>query len=142
MKIGEVAQQVDVSPSTIRYYEGSGILPRPERDCRGYRDYNDADLDRIRLVTGARQLRISMEDIRQIVAMHIRGETPSPRILELLRQKAAEVHERNLRLESIKQELSQLREAALDMEDRNGAGARRTNEGYLAKLTPTNSTES
>jgi DNA-binding transcriptional MerR regulator len=31
MSIGEVAQWAGVRPSTLRYYEGVGLLPPPER---------------------------------------------------------------------------------------------------------------
>lgn len=120
MKIGNIARQVDVSTSTIRYYEGAGLLPHAGRDRLGYRDYGEIDLERIKFVMGARQLGISFADIKQIVAIHDQGEMPSPRILELLRQKAEEVEQRSSRLESVKVELCRLRELALNHDRHDG----------------------
>jgi hypothetical protein len=41
MRIGEAAEAVGVNPKTIRYYEGIGLLPGPERTVSNYRDYPD-----------------------------------------------------------------------------------------------------
>lgn len=116
MRIGEIAQEVEVSTSIIRHYESQGILPPACRDSLGYRDYSQADLERIRLVVGARQLGISVADIREILAIDERGAIPSPRVLELLRRKAADVEQRRSRLEAVKRELYRLRDLALQLE--------------------------
>jgi len=137
MKIGKVARQVDVSPSTIRYYEGAGLLPRASRDCHGYRDYDEADVERIKLVTGARRLGVSLADIKYIVAIHDDGEVPSPRILELIRQKALDVDERRSRLESSKEELCRLREAALELSERKIAGGGTAHDRLSIRLDST-----
>ena len=113
MKIGEIAQQLEVSTSIIRHYEGKGLLPPACRDWLGYRNYNQADLERIKLVVGARDLGISLADIREILAIYDKGQIPSPRILELLRQKASRAEQRRHRLASVKRELHRLRDLAL-----------------------------
>jgi len=35
MKISELAKLVGVAPSTIRYYEGKGLLPKGSRNSNG-----------------------------------------------------------------------------------------------------------
>lgn len=115
MKIGEIAQQLGVSASIIRYYEGKGLLPRVNRDCAGYRRYNGADLERLEFVTGARQLSISLMDIHEILTMRDADDIPPQRLLELLREKAIEAEKRISRLKSIKLELRQIRAEALTL---------------------------
>ena len=114
MRISEVARVVEVSPSSIRHYEGNGLLPPACRDALGYRTYSQADLERIKLVTGARQLGISFADIKEILAIRDEHQSPSARILDLLREKASEVEQRNLLLASVRLELCRLRGAALE----------------------------
>jgi DNA-binding transcriptional MerR regulator len=115
MKIGEIAQQVGVSTSIIRYYEGKGLLPRVQRDSSGYRSYSEVDLDRIRLVTGARQLGICFADIREILAIRDVEEIPCKRVLELLGEKAIEAGKRIGRLRRIELELRQMHDQALTL---------------------------
>ena len=50
MKIGEVARQAGVSIDTVRFYERRGVLPEPERLPSGYRVYEPATVERIKLV--------------------------------------------------------------------------------------------
>lgn len=123
MRIGEVARQVRVSTSIIRHYERNGLLPPACRDALGYRDYSEADFERIKLVMGARDLGISIADIKEILATYDQGQTPSRRILELLGHKASEVEQRSRRLESVKLELCRLRDAALQLGQFDLAGA-------------------
>ena len=60
MKIKEFAQQTNLSAKTIRYYEEIGLWPMPPRLENGYRDYDEADVARARLVAGARRLDFSL----------------------------------------------------------------------------------
>ncbi len=115
MKIGEVAAQTGVSESTIRYYERNGVLPCPGRDCLGYRDYTDSDLARIQLVTGARRLGCSFDEIKAIIAMQDKRHVPPTEILELLADKAGEVSREMERLEHVQRELARLHNLGLTL---------------------------
>ena len=43
--------------------EGIGLLPTPEREPSGYRDYNDHDVDRLRcFIPTAQRLGLSLRD--------------------------------------------------------------------------------
>ncbi len=112
MKIGEIAQQTRVSKSIIRYYEDKGVLPRAVRDAAGYRDYGDAELQRIQLVTVARRLGCSFEEIRELVAIHEGQNLPSARLLELLKNKIVQVGEEIDRLRRVERELLELQDVA------------------------------
>jgi DNA-binding transcriptional MerR regulator/cyclopropane fatty-acyl-phospholipid synthase-like methyltransferase len=48
-RISELAHRVDLSRSTLLYYEKIGLL-RGRRRTNGYREYDDSDLQRLRLV--------------------------------------------------------------------------------------------
>jgi len=54
MKIGEGSAASGVSQRMIRHYEGIGLIGAAPRRDSGYRDYCDADLNRLRFIANAR----------------------------------------------------------------------------------------
>lgn len=113
MQIRELAQRTGVSATTIRYYESIGLLPQPERRANGYRKYTEADIDRVRLVAGARNLDLSLDDIREILALRDRREAPCRVLLDQMERKAVEIRQRITHLQRLEKELRQLRALGL-----------------------------
>jgi DNA-binding transcriptional MerR regulator len=66
MRIGELAQRVGVSTDTVRFYERSGLLPRPSRQDNNYRDYSEADAEHLRLLIDLRRLDLPLDDAARI----------------------------------------------------------------------------
>jgi MerR family transcriptional regulator, Zn(II)-responsive regulator of zntA len=92
MRIGELAERVGISADTLRFYERSGWLPRSERRNNSYREYDELDVEHIRLLIDLRRLEIPLEDASRIAAWchtgHCADTTAElPRIIE--RQRAA-----------------------------------------------------
>jgi DNA-binding transcriptional MerR regulator len=108
MKINELANLTGVSPKTIRYYESIGVLPEPHRSANGYREYEDVDMERLKLVAGARRLEFSLDDVTEIIAMRDRREAPCRMVLDKLEQKADEIAQRIAELQQLEQELRRL----------------------------------
>ncbi|MBA4399407.1 MAG: MerR family transcriptional regulator [Chloroflexi bacterium] len=108
LKIQELSQATGVSAKTIRFYEESGVLPLPPRKPNGYREYDQTDVDRLRLVAGARRLDLSLDDIQEILAMRDRREAPCRTMLERLLAKADEVAERIAGLQDLEAQLRNL----------------------------------
>jgi MerR family transcriptional regulator, redox-sensitive transcriptional activator SoxR len=65
LTISEVARQVGLKPSAIRYYEELGILPSPER-ISGQRRYDRTVLYRLAIVQRARQAGFALDEIRAL----------------------------------------------------------------------------
>jgi DNA-binding transcriptional MerR regulator len=108
MQIQALAERAGVSAKTIRYYKSIGLLPAPRRRANSYRDYGEADVDRVKLVAGARKLDFSLDDIGEILALRDRREAPCRVVLNLLEQKAAEIRQRIGQLRRLEQELQEL----------------------------------
>ena len=108
MKIQEFSKLTGVPAKTIRYYEEIGLLPAPARAENNYRQYTEQDIDRLRLVAGARQLDISLDDIREILAMRDNKEAPCRILLNRIEQKADEIKGRIRALQKLERELRQL----------------------------------
>ncbi|MGH8925116.1 MAG: heavy metal-responsive transcriptional regulator [Acidimicrobiia bacterium] len=117
MRIGELGRQVGVDPPTIRFYESVGVLPDPERTPAGYRTYRPADADRLRFVALARSLGLALDDIREILGLRDRGETPCVYVRDLLDRQADAVEQRIGELERLAGELRRLRELARTLPD-------------------------
>ena len=69
MKIGELAKRTDVPIDTVRYYEREGLIPPPIRRASGYRDYVDADVDRLRFMRRAKGLGFTLHEIRELLSL-------------------------------------------------------------------------
>jgi DNA-binding transcriptional MerR regulator len=108
MKIQEFSKLTGVPAKTIRYYEEIGLLPAPARAENNYRQYTEQDLERLRLVAGARQLDISLDDVREILAMRDSREAPCRILLNRIMQKANEIKDRIQALQRLERELREL----------------------------------
>ena len=124
MEIRELSSHTGVPTKTIRYYEEIGVLPPPARKPNGYREYTQTDIQRLRLVAGARYLDIPLAEIKEILDMRDRGEAPCTVLIDLLATKADEIEARIQELQHLQTELRQLRELGLtfptdDVEGKN-----------------------
>lgn len=108
MQIQALTQQTGISSQTIRYYESSGLLPKPQRLPNGYRQYDTDDVERVRFVAGARQLGLTIADIREILALRDTGEAPCGIVLAMLKHKADEIQQRVAQLQQMETELRTL----------------------------------
>lgn len=108
MQINTFAEAANVPATAIRYYEAIGLLPEPRRLDNGYRDYAEQDVDRLRLIAGARTLDFSLDDIAEILALRDRREAPCRVVLDLLHEKGQEITRRITELEQLEAELQQL----------------------------------
>lgn len=66
MRISEVAERSGVSTSTLRYYEGRGMLS-PRRASNGYRIFDSDVLEKLRFIEAAKQLNLPLEQIASLV---------------------------------------------------------------------------
>lgn len=99
MKIGELSERTGLPASRIRYYETSGLIPAADRAPNGYRDYDAAMIERLRLIDLAKSLGFSLEEISNLMAAGD-GERPScETVSAALEQKLAAIdsHMKQLR---------------------------------------------
>jgi MerR family redox-sensitive transcriptional activator SoxR len=65
LTISQVARQIRLRPSAIRYYERIGLLPPAER-LSGQRRYDPTVLYRLAIIQRARQLGFTLTEIRHL----------------------------------------------------------------------------
>ena len=88
--ISEVARQIGLQPSAIRYYERIGLLP-PAQRISGQRRYDSTILYRLAIVQRARQLGFTLEEIRQLFLGFRNVTRASERWQRLSQRKLAEL---------------------------------------------------
>ena len=107
MSIGEVARSTGVRPSALRYYEGVGLLPLPER-ANGRRRYDGEllreVLNRLAVVRVAKQAGFTISEIRTLLDGFSEDTPPSERWRFLAQEKLPEVEalvERSLSMKDL-----------------------------------------
>ena len=65
LTISQVAQQIGIQTSAIRYYEQIGLLP-PAQRLSGQRRYDSTVLYRLAIIQRARQLGFTLTEIREL----------------------------------------------------------------------------
>src|SRR6476469_5957445 len=69
MKIGEVAKRTGVGVETIRFYEREGLLQEPERRPSGYRQYDEATVQRLEYIGRAKGLGFTLAENRVLLEL-------------------------------------------------------------------------
>lgn len=105
LTISEVARQIGIQPSAIRYYEQIGILP-PAQRASGQRRYDATVLHRIAVIQKARQTGFTLDEIRQLFFGFRERASASQRWQKLSRKKLAE-------LETLSAEIKTMQELLL-----------------------------
>lgn len=92
MRIGELARQVGLRTSAIRYYEELGVLAPPAR-VSGRREYGLEAVGALRLVLAAQQAGFTLGEVRTLLSILTSQQGASGRWPELARAKLEELDE-------------------------------------------------
>ena len=108
MRIGELADHAGVTTKSIRFYESIGLMPEPARTPSGYREYDEADEERLRFIKTAQRLGLSLNEIGEIIALRDRGQQPCGYVAELLHRQVADLDHRIREMRELRAELKSL----------------------------------
>jgi MerR family redox-sensitive transcriptional activator SoxR len=90
LTISEIAHQVGLQPSAIRYYERIGLLPPAER-LSGQRRYDATAIYRLAIIQRARQSGFTLDEIRSLFFGFRSNTRASERWEQLSRRKLVEL---------------------------------------------------
>jgi len=113
LSIGEVCRRTGLSARTVRYYEELGLLPGVRRRSGGRRVYGGDELERLRFALRLKSLGLSLEEIRELNAVHaLEGSTRAMlrRLDELLGRRLAETEARLAELERLHRQIRRYRD--------------------------------
>lgn len=108
MRIGEIAEQADVSTKTIRYYESIGLIAEPGRTRSGYRDYTSEAITRLRFIRDAQASGLSLVEIQAVLELKDDGRPTCEHTAGLLRRRLEELDSQIERMLTMRGQLARL----------------------------------
>jgi DNA-binding transcriptional MerR regulator len=82
--IQEVSEATDLPSSTLRYYEEMGLLEPIGRATNGHRRFSDSDVRRVNLIKKLRRIGMSLEAMRDFLALYRGGSSTARQRREIL----------------------------------------------------------
>lgn len=104
--IGEMAKKLNVTASTLRYYDKEGLLPFVERSSGGIRMFKDEDLSGLRIIECLKKTGMPIKDIKHFMDCCAKGDSAIEERLSIIKAQR----------ESVVQQMNELQEM-LDMLD-------------------------
>lgn len=83
--IGEVAEKMNLTIHTLRYYDKEGLLPFVERSESGRRVFSDRDIILLSTIECLKATGMSLKDIKQYVDWCVEGKETVPQRYELVK---------------------------------------------------------
>lgn len=127
LSIREVCAKSGLTARTVRYYEELGLLPGVRRRAGSRRVYGSDELERLRFIHRLKVLGLSLEEIRELNAVHaIAGSTRAmlARLEELLARHLVELDARIGELSSLRDQIRKYRDHVAERADALGGGER------------------
>ena len=111
---GELAKQSRVNLQTIRYYERSGLLPKPPRSGSGYRRFSPDSVRRVRFIKRAQELGFSLKEIKELLALRIAPGSTRADVRKRAEAKIADIEGKVQHLRDMKKALVRLTDACCE----------------------------
>jgi DNA-binding transcriptional MerR regulator len=108
LRIGDLARETATKVVTVRYYEKIGLLPEPERAGGNYRSYGRAELERLRFIRRCRDLKFTLDQIRELLALASDVERPCDDVDRITATHLADVERKIANLTHLAHELRQI----------------------------------
>ncbi len=106
--IGQLSNKTGVKVPTIRYYEQMGLLVCAGRSAGNQRRYTQDGLERLSFIRHARDLGLSLEDIRELADLSQHPETPCNEAHTIAARHLDAVRARIEKLRRLEKELSRI----------------------------------
>lgn len=106
--IGELSKRTGVHIETIRYYERSGVMPKPPRSEGGQRTYDETFVRRLAFVSRSRQLGFSLDEIRSLLGLVDEHEYTCADVRELTLKHATEARRKIADLKKLERTLKDM----------------------------------
>jgi len=108
LRIGQLAGQVEMAASALRYYEAEGLLTG-ERTESGYRLYGPESVGRVQFIQRAKALGLSLDEIKRLVrGPHADSQSERDALRHVVAHKIAETRARIDDLQRLDDELQGL----------------------------------
>ena len=110
MNIGQAAQASGVPAKMIRYYENIGLIPSLPRSSGGYREFGEAELQRLSFIQRGRKLGFSLDHIRSLLELKSKQDRNNSEVKSLVLLQIKEIEEKIQELQRMSNSLRKLTE--------------------------------
>lgn len=105
--IGQLAKEVGVPISTVRYYEGRGLLRPDGRTASRYRLFGAKAMQRLRFIRAAQASGFTLEDIARLLELRDGESDPCGEVRELIIVRLGAIKEELARLQHVRRVLTE-----------------------------------
>lgn len=109
LTVGKLAKACDMGVETVRFYERSGLLPKPQRLASGYRVYNDDTITRLRFIQQVKHLGFTLDETKEMLRLIAHSGSNCETICERVHIKKMQVDEKIIQLTKISEILGKLK---------------------------------
>ena len=106
--IGQISRKTGIKIPTIRYYEQEKLVAAVGRSAGNQRRYAQAELDRLVFIKHGRDLGLSLDDIRELLALSADPEQPCDMANAIAARHLEAVQARISKLNSLARELDRI----------------------------------
>ena len=100
--IGEVAEKLNLSVYTLRYYDKEGLMPFVERTASGTRLFSESDVGAVKIIECLKATGMPIKDIRQFIDWCAQGDATLKQRYDMFMGRKAAVE---ARMEELKKTL-------------------------------------
>ena len=111
LTIGELAREAGIGVETIRFYERKGLIQEPSRRASGYRQFDEAVVDRLRFIRQAKELGFTLGEIKELLSLRLDPTSSCADVKKRADVKIADIEEKIRTLQRMKRALVKLTKA-------------------------------
>lgn len=89
----ETYKKVGMSYQTLKFYCNQGLVPNVKRDKNNYRIFDDHDIEWIKSLSCLKKCGMSIEEMKEYLALCLKGESTIPERKKILAIKRAKLIE-------------------------------------------------
>ncbi len=108
MQIGELAKICGCQVGTIRFYENSGLLPKPSRTLGNFRVYGDEHKKALQFILHCRALDLSIDEVKELFNLKSAEARDARKAHSIIENHILEINKKIKQLETLKSELDGL----------------------------------
>ncbi|MEO5283135.1 MerR family transcriptional regulator [Limosilactobacillus allomucosae] len=86
LSITEVSKLCQLPVSTLRYYDNQGLIPGLRRTDQGVREFDQRNIDAVRIIECLKNSGMSITDIRTFMTWCVEGDSTLPQRLEMFKK--------------------------------------------------------
>lgn len=114
MTTGALANAAGVNLQTIRFYEREGLLARPRRTARGYRQYDAEAVREVRFIKRAQDLGFSLKEVKELLHLRSAGSRRALAVRGAAESKLRDIDQKLRDLQAMRHALLALVESCIE----------------------------